>query len=77
MRRGLDIELIFPIKDEASARLMSLKAELLCESGVIDPDDKRAVLVRAAAVLDQTEHSSLSRRWQAHTALRISPVVSW
>ena len=50
----LDIDLIFPIKDEVSAWLMCLKAELLFDAGVIDTDEKCAVLSRAAAVLDDT-----------------------
>jgi len=54
MRHELDIDLIFPIKDEVSAWLMCLKAELLFDAGVIDADEKCAVLARAAAVLDDT-----------------------
>ncbi len=49
----LDIDLIFPIKDEVSAWLMYLKAELLFEAGVIDSNELSAVLERIAAVLDQ------------------------
>jgi hypothetical protein len=45
--------LVFPIKDEVSARLMCLKAEAPCEAGIIDTDEMSAVLERAAAVLDQ------------------------
>ena len=54
MPHELDIDLIFPIKDEVSAWLMCLKAELLFDAGVIDADEKCAVLARAAAVLDDT-----------------------
>ena len=54
MPHELDIDLIFPIKDEVSAWLMCLKAELLFDAGVIDTDEKCAVLSRAAAVLDDT-----------------------
>jgi len=53
MRRDLDIDLVFPIKDEVSSWLMCLKAEALCEAGIIDTDEMSAVLERAAAVLDQ------------------------
>jgi len=53
MRRKLDIDLVFPIKDEVSAWLMCLKAELLFEAGVIDVDEKCIVLAHAAAFLDQ------------------------
>jgi hypothetical protein len=49
----LNIDLIFPIKDEISAALMCLKAELLFEAGIIDTDEMSAVIERAAAVLDQ------------------------
>ena len=52
MPHELDIDLIFPIKDEVSAWLMCLKAELLFDAGVIDTDEKCVVLARAAAVLD-------------------------
>ena len=52
MRRNLDIDLIFPMKDDVSAWLMCLKAELLFEAGIIDSDEISAVLQRAAAVLD-------------------------
>ena len=54
MCRDLDIDLIFPMKDEVSAWLMCVKAELLCEAAIIDSDEMSAVLQRAAAVLDQT-----------------------
>ena len=51
--RDLDIDLIFPMKDEVSAWLMCIKAELLFEAGIIDSDEISAVLERAAAVLEQ------------------------
>jgi hypothetical protein len=53
MRHDLNIDLVFPIKDEVSAWLMCLKAEALFEAGIIDTDEVSAVLERAAAVLDQ------------------------
>jgi len=53
MRRDLDIDLIFPMKDEVSVWLMCLKAELVFEAGIIDSDEISAVLDRAARVLDQ------------------------
>jgi len=53
MPHELDFDLIFPIKDEVSAWLMCLKAELLFDAGVIDVDEKCAVLTRAAAILDE------------------------
>jgi hypothetical protein len=45
------MELIFPIRDEPSARLMSLKAECLHTAGVISEREEQAVLGRAAKVL--------------------------
>lgn len=48
MRRELDLDLIFPVKDEPSARLMRLKAECLCNAGVITEREKQAVDTKAA-----------------------------
>jgi len=45
------MELIFPIGDEPSARLMSLKAECLHTAGVISEHEEQAVLGRAAKVM--------------------------
>ena len=53
MRQPLNIDLVFPIKDEVSAWLMCLKAETLFEAGIIDTDEMSAVLERVAAVLNQ------------------------
>ena len=53
MRHDLNIDLIFPIKDEVSGWLMCVKAEALYEVRIIDTDEIDAVLERAAAVLDQ------------------------
>jgi hypothetical protein len=53
MRHDLNIDLVFPIKDDVSAWLMRLKAEALYEAGIVDADEISAVLERAAAVLDQ------------------------
>jgi hypothetical protein len=52
MRHELNIALVFPIKDEISAWLMCVKAEMLFEAGIIDSDELSAVLQRAAAVLE-------------------------
>ena len=51
MRLPLTIEVIFPIRDGPSARLMSLKAECLHIAGVISEHEEQAVLQRAAEVL--------------------------
>ena len=45
------MEQIFPIRDEPSARLMSLKAECLHMAGVISEHEEQTVLGRAAKVL--------------------------
>jgi hypothetical protein len=47
MRRDLNMELIFPIRDEPSAWLMSLKAECLYKAGVLSESEKQAVQDRA------------------------------
>jgi len=51
MHRHLTMELIFPIRDEPSARLMSLKAKCLHMAGVISEREEQAVLGRAAKAL--------------------------
>jgi hypothetical protein len=53
MQHDLNIDLVFPIKDDVSAWLMRLKAEALYEAGIIDSEEMNAVLERAAAVLDK------------------------
>jgi hypothetical protein len=53
MRHDLNIDLIFPMKDDVSAWLMCVKAETLYQAGIIDTNELNAVLERAAAVLDQ------------------------
>jgi len=51
MRRPLTMEVIFPIRDAPSARLMTLKAECLNMAGVISEHEEQAVLGRAAKAL--------------------------
>jgi hypothetical protein len=51
MRSGLSFDSIFPVRNEASARLMRLKADCLLEAGVIEPDEWQSVYARTAAVL--------------------------
>ena len=53
MRHDLNIDLIFPMKDEVSAWLMCVKAETLYQAGIIDTNELNGVLERAAAALDQ------------------------
>ena len=43
MQRAWDVELIFPIKDAASAALMVLKADCLHNAGVISDEEKQRV----------------------------------
>ena len=47
MRRDLNMDLIFPIRDEPSAWLMSLKADCLYKAGVLSESEKQAVHERA------------------------------
>ncbi len=51
MRSELFFDHIFPIRNDASARLMRLKADCLLEAGVIDAEDWLSVYARTAAVL--------------------------
>ena len=51
MRRTWDIELIFPIKDAASAALMVIKADCLHNAGVISDGEKQWVRSRARPFL--------------------------
>jgi hypothetical protein len=53
MRHDLNIDLVFPIKDDVSAWLMRLKAEALYEAGIINTEEMGVVLERAAVVLDK------------------------
>ena len=46
MKRAWDIELIFPIKDAASAALMVIKADCLHNAGVISEGEKQWVYSR-------------------------------
>ena len=47
-----DIELIFPIKDAASAGLMTIKADCLHKAGIINEAEKQHVHSRARTFLD-------------------------
>jgi hypothetical protein len=46
MQRPLDIEVIFPITDAASAALMAIKADCLRKAGVISDQEKQRVDAR-------------------------------
>ena len=55
MHLSINMELIFPIRDEPSARLMTLKAECLHVAGVISEHEEQAVLGRAAKALTASD----------------------
>jgi hypothetical protein len=60
MQRAWDIELIFPIKDAASAALMVIKADCLHNAGVISDGEKQWVHSRARPFLaDHFEEMTL------------------
>ena len=52
MQRVRDSDLIFPIKDAASAALMAIKADCLRKAGIIDEAEKQYVHSRARTFLD-------------------------
>jgi hypothetical protein len=62
MHRLLDMELIFPIRDEPSAQLMSLKAECLYIAGVISKCEEQLVLGKAAKALTASNCKQSTRR---------------
>jgi hypothetical protein len=45
---NLDLALIFSIRDDVSAWLMSLKADCLCRAGVIAEEERLQVYAKAA-----------------------------
>mgnify|MGYP003446703643 CR=1 FL=1 len=51
MRAGLQFDLVFPIRDEPSARLMLHKAECLLAAGVITEAERTVALERANPML--------------------------
>jgi hypothetical protein len=52
MQRVGDSQLIFPIKDAASAALMIIKADCLHKAGIINEAEKQYVHSRARTFLD-------------------------
>jgi hypothetical protein len=54
MQQAWDIELIFPIKDAASAALMLIKADCLHKAGIISEVEKQWVDCRARMFVDDT-----------------------
>ena len=74
LRDNLNIDLVFPIRDEISAWLMCLKAESLCEAGIISDNELDAVIERAAASIGPPEGNRHIRSVRAQVA-RLLP--SW
>jgi hypothetical protein len=52
MQRARDIEVIFPIKDAASAALMLIKADCLHTAGIINEAERQYVHSRARTFVD-------------------------
>jgi hypothetical protein len=50
---AFDPELAFPVRDEASARLMSFKADCLFQADIITDEERQCVRDKAAATLEQ------------------------
>jgi hypothetical protein len=48
-----DLKLIFPIKDELSAWLMSIKADCLFQAGAISEAERQQVQAQAAEMIDR------------------------
>lgn len=72
MRSGLSLDQIFPIRNDASARLMRLKADCLFQAGIIDAEERLVVYARTGAAL-VTAHAAAvltraPRHGQAHPA---------
>jgi hypothetical protein len=55
MRDDLNIDLVFPIRDDVSAGLMCVKAELLYDAGIINASELNGVIGRASAIIDEAE----------------------
>ena len=55
MGKHLELDVLFPIKDTASARLMLLKANCLLEAKVIGPAENALIFRRANAMLQACE----------------------
>jgi len=62
MRDDLNIDLMFPIRDNVSAGLMCVKAELLYDAGVISTEKLEVVIGRAAAMIDNSGRPSGTTR---------------
>jgi len=81
MQRARDIEVIFPIKDAASAALMLMKANCLHTAGIINDADKQYVHSKARTFLDDAtlidEAFMKSHRLSPKSILALSEPVAW
>src|SRR5215469_577328 len=70
MQRGWNSELVFPIKDAASAALMLIKADCLHTAGIIDEAEKQYVYSRARTFLDD---ATLNIRLTRSVPVQVKP----
>ena len=56
MKSSVNLELLFPIRDAASASFMSFKADCLLDAGIITERDKQWVEARVLSVLAGDDH---------------------
>jgi hypothetical protein len=82
MQRAWDIELIFPIKDAASAALMLIKADCLHKAGIISEAEKQLVDSRARTFVDHgafknaaSSHLTEKRRFPPPWSVENNPPV--
>jgi hypothetical protein len=75
LQRGRDSELIFPIKDAASAALMLIKADCLHTAGIINEAEKQYVHSRAHTFLDDATLKDAAFL-KSHAAY-ITPLSDW
>ena len=70
MQGARDRELIFPIKDSASAALMVIKADCLHTAGIIDEAERQLVHLRARMFLDDAtlKNAALPQSRTAYSA---------
>ena len=66
MRNDLNIDLVFPIRDDVSAWLMCVKAELLYDAGIVNLKELNTVIERAATIIDQP------KKWGLEASLRVA-----
>jgi hypothetical protein len=74
MREDLNIDLVFPIRDDVSAGLMCVKAELLYDAGIISASELNVVIERAAAIVEAAD-KPLSASTLARIGFSLAPEV--